>query len=57
MIDKRGEADTHSSIAVCFLFSHACACSIEKLPVEAKLPWFKQAQELEEGAVVSEEPS
>ncbi|XP_054545120.1 ADAMTS-like protein 1 isoform X2 [Talpa occidentalis] len=29
----------------------------EKLPVEAKLPWFKQAQELEEGAAVSEEPS
>ncbi|XP_019373074.1 PREDICTED: ADAMTS-like protein 1 isoform X2 [Gavialis gangeticus] len=29
----------------------------EKLPVEAKLPWYKQAQELEEGAVVSEEPS
>ncbi|XP_072511788.1 ADAMTS-like protein 1 isoform X2 [Notamacropus eugenii] len=29
----------------------------EKLPVEAKLPWHKQAQELEEGAVVSEEPS
>ncbi|XP_019656812.2 ADAMTS-like protein 1 isoform X5 [Ailuropoda melanoleuca] len=29
----------------------------EKLPVEAKLPWYKQAQELEEGAAVSEEPS
>nr|XP_042706475.1 ADAMTS-like protein 1 isoform X4 [Chrysemys picta bellii] len=29
----------------------------EKLPVEAKLPWYKQAQELEEGAMVSEEPS
>ncbi|RXM99651.1 ADAMTS-like protein 1 [Acipenser ruthenus] len=29
----------------------------EKLPVEAKLPWFKQAQELEEGAAVTEEPS
>ncbi|XP_074186439.1 ADAMTS-like protein 1 isoform X2 [Rhinolophus sinicus] len=29
----------------------------EKLPVEAKLPWHKQAQELEEGAAVSEEPS
>ncbi|XP_021108553.1 ADAMTS-like protein 1 [Heterocephalus glaber] len=29
----------------------------EKLPVEAKLPWFKQAQELEEGVAVSEEPS
>ncbi|XP_010006782.1 PREDICTED: ADAMTS-like protein 1 [Chaetura pelagica] len=29
----------------------------EKLPVEAKLPWYKQAQEMEEGAVVSEEPS
>ncbi|XP_030114536.4 ADAMTS-like protein 1 isoform X2 [Taeniopygia guttata] len=29
----------------------------EKLPVEAKLPWYKQAQELEEGTAVSEEPS
>uniref|UniRef100_A0A8D2LH55 ADAMTS like 1 n=1 Tax=Varanus komodoensis TaxID=61221 RepID=A0A8D2LH55_VARKO len=29
----------------------------EKLPVEAKLPWYKQAQELEEGTVVSEEPT
>ncbi|XP_075787629.1 ADAMTS-like protein 1 isoform X6 [Pelodiscus sinensis] len=29
----------------------------EKLPVEAKLPWYKQAQEMEEGAMVSEEPS
>ncbi|KAM9330667.1 ADAMTS-like protein 1 [Gastrophryne carolinensis] len=29
----------------------------EKLPVEAKLPWYKQAQELEETAAVSEEPS
>nr|XP_017515524.2 ADAMTS-like protein 1 isoform X2 [Manis javanica] len=29
----------------------------EKLPVEAKLPWYKEAQELEEGAAVSEEPS
>ncbi|XP_061281196.1 ADAMTS-like protein 1 isoform X2 [Bos javanicus] len=29
----------------------------EKLPVEAKLPWYKQAQEFEEGAAVSEEPS
>ncbi|XP_028911077.1 ADAMTS-like protein 1 isoform X1 [Ornithorhynchus anatinus] len=29
----------------------------EKVPVEAKVPWYKQAQELEEGAVVSEEPS
>ncbi|XP_062904993.1 ADAMTS-like protein 1 [Mobula hypostoma] len=29
----------------------------ERLPVEAKLPWYKQAQELEELLVVSEEPS
>ncbi|NXD45242.1 ATL1 protein, partial [Copsychus sechellarum] len=29
----------------------------EKLPVEAKVPWYKQAQELEEGTAVSEEPS
>ncbi|XP_007890785.2 ADAMTS-like protein 1 [Callorhinchus milii] len=29
----------------------------EKLPVEAKLPWYKQAQELEEIVAVSEEPS
>ncbi|XP_040273173.1 ADAMTS-like protein 1 isoform X2 [Bufo bufo] len=29
----------------------------EKLPVEAKLPWYKQAQELEEVTAVSEEPS
>lgn len=44
-------------LTACFVFSHACVCSTEKLPVEAKLPWYKQAQELEEGAVVSEEPS
>lgn len=36
------------------LFFYYCA---EKLPVEAKLPWYKQAQELEETAAVSEEPS
>uniref|UniRef100_A0ACB8ERK8 ADAMTS-like protein 1 n=1 Tax=Sphaerodactylus townsendi TaxID=933632 RepID=A0ACB8ERK8_9SAUR len=29
----------------------------EKLPVEAKLPWYKQAQELEEGSMVTEEPT
>ncbi|XP_036187124.1 ADAMTS-like protein 1 isoform X1 [Myotis myotis] len=29
----------------------------EKVPVEARAPWYKQAQELEEGAAVSEEPS
>ncbi|XP_013912159.1 PREDICTED: ADAMTS-like protein 1, partial [Thamnophis sirtalis] len=29
----------------------------EKLPIEAKLPWYKQAQELEEGTAVSEEPT
>ncbi|XP_069482074.1 ADAMTS-like protein 1 [Ambystoma mexicanum] len=34
-----------------------CYKAKEKLPVEAKLPWYKQAQELEEGASVSEEPS
>lgn len=30
---------------------------LEKLPIEAKLPWYKQAQELEEGMAVSEEPT
>ncbi|ETE68767.1 ADAMTS-like protein 1, partial [Ophiophagus hannah] len=29
----------------------------EKLPIEAKLPWYKQAQELEEGTAISEEPT
>ncbi|XP_014397846.1 PREDICTED: ADAMTS-like protein 1 [Myotis brandtii] len=29
----------------------------EKVPVEARAPWYKQAQELDEGAAVSEEPS
>ncbi|XP_039614103.1 ADAMTS-like protein 1 isoform X4 [Polypterus senegalus] len=29
----------------------------EKLPVEAKLPWYKQAQELDEETAVTEEPS
>ncbi|XP_029464601.1 ADAMTS-like protein 1 isoform X2 [Rhinatrema bivittatum] len=34
-----------------------CYKTKEKLPVEAKLPWYKQAQELEDIAAVSEEPS
>ncbi|KAE8632724.1 hypothetical protein XENTR_v10001652 [Xenopus tropicalis] len=34
-----------------------CYKAKEKLPVEAKLPWYKQAQELEEVTAVSEEPS
>lgn len=29
----------------------------EKSPVEAKLPWFKQAHEMEETVTVSEEPT
>lgn len=29
----------------------------EKSPVEAKLPWFKQAHEMEETITVSEEPT
>lgn len=29
----------------------------EKLPVEAKPPWFKQAIELEEDTAISEEPT
>lgn len=29
----------------------------EKNPVEAKLPWFKQAHEMEETRTVSEEPT
>ncbi|XP_057193723.1 ADAMTS-like protein 1 isoform X2 [Triplophysa rosa] len=33
-----------------------CYKPIEKLPVEAKPPWFKQAIELEEETAVSEEP-
>lgn len=57
-LSERAKADTLRSIAAAwFLFSCTCICSVEKLPVEAKLPWYKQAQELEEGAVVSEEPS
>ena len=28
----------------------------EKSPVEAKLPWLKQAQELEETRIATEEP-
>ncbi|XP_066557584.1 ADAMTS-like protein 3 [Amia ocellicauda] len=35
----------------------ACYKPREKLPVEAKLPWFKQAQELEEPRAASEEPT
>ncbi|XP_076828014.1 ADAMTS-like protein 1 isoform X2 [Brachyhypopomus gauderio] len=34
-----------------------CYKPIEKHPVEAKPPWFKQAIELEEDTVVSEEPT
>ncbi|MFT7806324.1 ADAMTS-like protein 1 isoform X1 [Arapaima gigas] len=34
-----------------------CYKPVEKLPVEAKPPWFKQAQELDEGTAVSEEPT
>ncbi|XP_036452499.1 LOW QUALITY PROTEIN: ADAMTS-like protein 1 [Colossoma macropomum] len=33
-----------------------CYKPLEKLPVEAKPPWFKQAIELEEDTAVSEEP-
>ncbi|XP_062868487.1 ADAMTS-like protein 3 [Trichomycterus rosablanca] len=35
----------------------ACHKPRENVPVEAKLPWLKQAQELEETRVTSEEPS
>ncbi|XP_030650096.1 ADAMTS-like protein 3 [Chanos chanos] len=35
----------------------ACYKPRESLPVEAKLPWLKQAQELEETKVASEEPT
>ncbi|XP_051776371.1 ADAMTS-like protein 3 isoform X1 [Erpetoichthys calabaricus] len=35
----------------------ACYKPKEKLPVEAKLPWFKQAQELDDIRSASEEPS
>ncbi|XP_036400255.1 ADAMTS-like protein 3 [Megalops cyprinoides] len=35
----------------------ACFKPREKLPVEAKLPWLKQAQELEEPRAASEEPT
>ncbi|XP_066537381.1 ADAMTS-like protein 1 [Hoplias malabaricus] len=34
-----------------------CYKPIEKLPVEAKPPWFKQAIELEEDSALSEEPT
>ncbi|XP_008163635.2 ADAMTS-like protein 3 isoform X1 [Chrysemys picta bellii] len=33
-----------------------CCKPKEKIPVEAKLPWFKQAQEIEEARTASEEP-
>lgn len=56
-LGEQKEGGTRSSVTTCFLFSRACVCSIEKLPVEAKLPWYKQAQELEEGTALSEEPS
>ncbi|KAJ8247597.1 hypothetical protein GJAV_G00248130 [Gymnothorax javanicus] len=35
----------------------ACLKPREKLPVEAKLPWLKQAHELEESRTASEEPT
>nr|XP_033776500.1 ADAMTS-like protein 1 isoform X2 [Geotrypetes seraphini] len=34
-----------------------CYKTKEKHPVEAKMPWYKQAQELEDTTAVSEEPS
>ncbi|NXS09943.1 ATL1 protein, partial [Neodrepanis coruscans] len=39
------------------IVSTPCYKTKEKLPKEAKLPWYKQAQEPEEGTAVSEEPS
>lgn len=56
-LGEHREGGTLCSVTSCLLFSYACVCSVEKLPVEAKLPWYKQAQELEEGTAVSEEPS
>lgn len=37
--------------------SYPCSSISEKLPVEAKPPWFKQAQELDELTAVTEEPT
>nr|XP_042127313.1 ADAMTS-like protein 1 isoform X2 [Peromyscus maniculatus bairdii] len=62
-IDHRGmhtggcSAKTKPHIKEECIIPTPCYKPREKLPVEAKLPWFKQAQELEEGAAVSEEPS
>ncbi|KAK7820351.1 hypothetical protein U0070_007557 [Myodes glareolus] len=62
-IDHRGmhtggcSAKTKPHIKEECIIPTPCYKPREKLPVEAKLPWFKQAQELDEGAAVSEEPS
>ncbi|XP_070637789.1 ADAMTS-like protein 3 isoform X3 [Bos indicus] len=37
-------------------FPCAVTCGGEKSPVGAKLPWLKQAQELEETRIATEEP-
>ena len=40
------------------LTNYVCLISgLESVPVEAKLPWLKQAQELEEQRTATEEPT
>ncbi|XP_048384275.2 ADAMTS-like protein 1 [Stegostoma tigrinum] len=62
-IDHRGlhaggcNAKTKPHIKEECIVTVPCYKPKEKLPVEAKLPWYKQAQELEELLTVSEEPS
>ncbi|XP_078386622.1 ADAMTS-like protein 1 isoform X2 [Cetorhinus maximus] len=62
-IDHRGlhaggcNAKTKPHIKEECIVTIPCYKPKEKLPVEAKLPWYKQAQELEELLTVSEEPS
>lgn len=47
--------DDSRSLSLLFMFSFSF--SLEKSPVEAKLPWLKQARELEETRIATEEPT
>lgn len=44
-------------VSSCFKLVVCVPFFLEKSPVEAKLPWLKQAQELEEPRRATEEPS
>nr|XP_023676690.1 ADAMTS-like protein 1 isoform X2 [Paramormyrops kingsleyae] len=62
-VDHRGlhaggcDAKTKPHIKDDCLVTVPCYKPAEKLPVEAKPPWFKQAQELDEETAVTEEPT